>query len=184
MAPAVAAFSRAFVQHEQQMVDDDAVWAYGSCAAQGDVWCLLQLAHLCAEDAALTAAPSPRRQQYATSRALLDQAAAKVYNAASSWDIWLTGGASAALDSFVALCSSSSRPFAAEQLAQVSALVTDAVSESGKTVEKLFQRVAHKASVLNRLLLFFAGGAELWALQGLLQRQEERLLLMHNAELA
>lgn len=158
MAPAVAAFSRAFVQHEQQMVHDDAVWAYGSCAAQGDVWCLLQLAHLCAEDAAGTAAPSVRRQQHATSRALLNQAASTVYNAASSWDIWLTGGASAALDSFVALCSSSSRPFAAEQLAQVSALVTDAVSESG--------------------------GAELWALQGLLQRQEERLLLTHNAELA
>lgn len=134
---------------------DDAVWAYGRCAAQGDAWCLLSMAQLAAESAADADVACRRRQLSATSLNLLCQAAAVVHAAPEGWDLWLRGGANAALGSFVALCSSGGSPAdVACQLAAVSRLATEAVAEEG--------------------------GAELWLLQDVLAQQEAQLHLVHS----
>ncbi|PSC68660.1 hypothetical protein C2E20_7736 [Micractinium conductrix] len=135
--------------------DADAVWAYGGCAAQGDVWCLLSLAHLAAE-AASHAPPRRAAPLRASSLRLLHTAAAAVHAATDAWEVWFTGGASAALGSFAVLASSGGDAgFATGQLSAVAALVTDAASEEG--------------------------GAELWVLQDILTQQEQRLSLQRCA---
>lgn len=133
----------------------DALRCYSTCAAQGDVWCLLKAAQIHFEQAAATSTQPLRRQRYAASRLLVQRAADAVHGAAVEWDTWLHGGASAALGSFVVLCSSAGLGHAVQQLATVQALVTDVVAEEG--------------------------GEELWALHELLQRQEQRLRLAYSA---
>lgn len=93
-------------QQQRQQQPDDAVWTLGSASASGDVWCMLQLALHCSQAAAATITSSRRHQLSMTSLKLLKQAAAAVHAAAADWDVWLRGGVSAALGSFVALCSS------------------------------------------------------------------------------
>ena len=123
--------------------DADAVWAYGGCAAQGDVWCLLSLAHLAAE-AASHAPPRRAAPLRASSLRLLHTAAAAVHAATDAWEVWFTGGASAALGSFAVLASSGGDAgFATGQLSAVAALVTDAASEEGGA-ELWVLQVGHK----------------------------------------
>ncbi|KAL4421466.1 hypothetical protein ABPG75_010757 [Micractinium tetrahymenae] len=133
---------------------DDAVWAYGACAAQpgGDVWSLLCLARHAADAAGAALASRHRRQLHAATLRLLRAAACAVHAAPHEWEAWLAGGAHAALGSFVVLCSSGgSAAELAAQLAAISQLVTDAASQEG--------------------------GAELWLLQDILAQQEARLAL-------
>jgi hypothetical protein len=133
------------------VASEDTVWTLGGCAHAGDVWCLLQLALHCSSQAAAAASPKRRHRLYMQAVRLMRQAAAEVHAAAPDWDVFLRGGASAALGSFVALCSSGAggTAEAARQLDSVAQIVTDAAAEEG--------------------------GIELWALQDLLQRQQDRL---------
>ena len=112
---------------------EDAVWTLGSCAHAGDVWCLLQLALHCSTQAAAAASPKRRHRLYMQALRLMRQAAAEVHAAAPDWDVFLRGGASAALGSFVALCSSGAggAAEAARQLDRVAQIVTDAAAEEG-----------------------------------------------------
>lgn len=112
---------------------EDAVWTLGGCARSGDVWCLLQLALHCSHQAAAAASPKRRRRLYMQALRLMWQAAAEVHAAAPEWDVFLRGGASAALGSFVALCSSGAggAAEAARQLDSVAQIVTDAAAEEG-----------------------------------------------------
>lgn len=112
---------------------EDAVWTLGGCARSGDVWCLLQLALHCSHQAAAAASPKRRHRLYMQALRLMRQAAAEVHAAAPDWDVFLRGGASAALGSFVALCSSGAggAAEAARQLDSVARIVTDAAAEEG-----------------------------------------------------
>lgn len=132
-----------------------ALRGFSGCAAQGDVWCLLKAAQAQSEQAAGACRQPVRRHRYAASRRLVQRAAAAVHGAAADWDTWMHGGASAALGSFVVLCTSAGLARAVQQLAGVQALVADVVAEEG--------------------------GQELWALHELLQRQEQRLRLASSA---
>lgn len=134
--------------------EEDAVWAYGACAAQpgGDVWSLLCLARHAADAAGAALASHHRRQLHAASLRLLRAAACAVHGAPSEWEAWLAGGAHAALGSFLVLRSSGGGGAElADALAAVSSLVADAASQEG--------------------------GAELWLLQDILAQQEARLSL-------
>lgn len=112
---------------------EDAVWTLGSCAHAGDVWCLLQLALHCSTQAAAAVSPKRRHRLYMQALRLMRQAAAEVHAAAPDWDVFLRGGASAVLGSFVALCSSGAggAAEAARQLDSVAQIVTDAAAEEG-----------------------------------------------------
>lgn len=112
---------------------EDVVWTLGGCARAGDVWCLLQLALHCSTQAAAAASPKRRHRLHMQSLRLMRQAAAEVHSSVADWDTFLRGGASAALGSFVALCSSGAggAAEAAAQLDGVARLVTDAASEEG-----------------------------------------------------
>lgn len=120
-SPEAQALSAALLAARQQ--DEDAAWTLGACsAATSDAWCLLQLARICARQAEAAPTPTQRRQRHHAALRLIKQAGAVVHAAAADWDqdeVWLRCGASAALGSFVALCSSS-RGGPAEAAAQLS----------------------------------------------------------------
>ena len=180
-------------QQRQRQQDEDAAWTLGACAAAtGDVWCLLQLALLCAHQAEAAATPRARHQRHRASLAFLRLAGAAVHAAAKDWDCWLRCGASAALGSFVALCSSSAGgpAEAAAQLAEVSlqrvqwfgslfgygwcaAAVGRAAASCANTptrtgIPTASSCIPWRAPQVSRLVTAAAaeeGGAELWALQ-------------------